>query len=407
MDILDICGVVVVWVSLLVAGCSFVVVAHQNNSEPWKRGGASDPCTPPVRPHSSMLVLELHVASTSRLYLNITLTRRHFLSFCLAVLESFTSVLNRAKNYLPHITMTTESLPTKVVNTTTTTSRTITVFERPTSSALPSAVPAPSSSKHDNSAAPLSHKSKFSLPKLRLEIRDLSHSGADVFLSAVRASKALEQAVISVLSLLYGSPTSHLTTVPTTRSVTLILRSMPGVAYTTGSELDDDHKEIHFSLEYINGIAAERRSHEIEGVLTHEMVHCYQYNAFGSCPGGLIEGIADWVRLNSDLSPPHWKKESTGNWDAGYQHTAYFLQYLEDRFGKGLIRKLNENLRITKYQEKPFWTELCGRPVEQLYDDYKKLLEKEVTKAVEEECVLVEKDDANSEGDKRKEDCVS
>jgi hypothetical protein len=94
------------------------------------------------------------------------------------------------------------------------------------------------------------------------------------------------------------------------------------------------------------------------GVLTHEMVHCYQYNAFGTCPGGLIEGIADWVRLNAQLSPPHWKKEASGKWDAGYQHTGYFLEYLENRFGTGLIRRMNEKLRIERYEEKKFWTEV-------------------------------------------------
>ena len=60
---------------------------------------------------------------------------------------------------------------------------------------------------------------------------------------------------------------------------------------------------------------------------------------------GLIEGIADWVRLNCDLSPPHWRRETEGKWDRGYQHTAYFLQYLEGRFGEGTIRRMNEKLR--------------------------------------------------------------
>jgi len=248
-------------------------------------------------------------------------------------------------------------------------------------------------------AAAKSTKHKFKLPTLRLEIRDLNHAGADVFLSALIASKALATSAQSVLSLLYHSPTSTTTTVPGTRSVTLILRSMPGVAYTTGSDLDSDHKEIHISLEYINGIALERRNLEIMGVLTHEMVHCYQYNAYGTCPGGLIEGIADWVRLNSDLSPPHWKKEATGNWDAGYQHTGYFLEYLEKRFGEGLIRRMNEKLRIERYQEKKFWTELCGGPVGQLWGDYKKVLEKGESKTEEEELVLVEKEDAEAPED--------
>lgn len=153
---------------------------------------------------------------------------------------------------------------------------------------------------------------------------------------------------------------------------------MPGVAYTTGNDLDSDHKEIHFSLDYIHSaISSSRKSDEIMGVLTHEMVHCYQYNAFGTCPGGLIEGIADWVRLNTNLGPPHWKREATGKWDAGYQHTGYFLEYLEQRFGKGTIRRMNEKLRIERYNEKRFWTELCGRPVEQLWGDYAETLRKE------------------------------
>lgn len=168
---------------------------------------------------------------------------------------------------------------------------------------------------------------------------------------------------------------------------------MGGVAYTTGSDLDDDHKEIHFSLDYIHQISSNRKTDEIMGVLTHEMVHCYQYNAFGTCPGGLIEGIADWVRLNADLSPPHWKQEASEKWDAGYQQTGYFLQYLETRFGKGTVRRLNEKLRIERYEGKKFWTGLCGGPVEQLWGDYQKALGKEKKKEEEEECVVVEKED--------------
>jgi hypothetical protein len=257
----------------------------------------------------------------------------------------------------------------------------------PTPIPLPSQVPSASGPKDIKKPS----TSTFTLPTLRLEIRDLGHAGAQNFLSAVIASDALATAVQSVLALLYQSPNSPRTTVPPTRSVTLILRSMPGVAYTTGSDLDSDHKEIHFSLDYIhNSVSPSRKTDEIMGVLTHEMVHCYQYNAFGTCPGGLIEGVADWVRLNANLGPPHWKRESTGKWDAGYQHTGYFLEYLEKRFGEGLIRRMNEKLRIVRYDEKKFWTELCGRPVEQLWGDYAEAMKKD-----DEECVLVEKDDGN------------
>ncbi|TVY91131.1 hypothetical protein LAWI1_G005349 [Lachnellula willkommii] len=261
----------------------------------------------------------------------------------------------------------------------------------------PIPIPAPAKPKEtpnlDSTAS--ASAPKFTLPKLRLEIRDLNHDGAQTFLTAVIASKALHKAVQSVLSLLYQSPDSPTTTAPPTRSVTLIMRSMPGVAYTTGSDLDGDHKEIHFSLDYIHSsVSNDRKAHEIMGVLTHEMVHCYQYNAKGTCPGGLVEGIADWVRLHAELSPPHWKKEATGKWDAGYQHTGYFLDYLEKRFGEGLIRRLNEKLRIERYEEKRFWTELCGRPVEQLWGDYRDSLKKEKKKVEDDECVLVDREDA-------------
>lgn len=64
---------------------------------------------------------------------------------------------------------------------------------------------------------------------------------------------------------------------------------MPGVAYTTGT--GEGLKEVHFSLDYI-AQSKNRARNEILGVLVHEVVHCYQHDGRGSCPGGLIEGVA-------------------------------------------------------------------------------------------------------------------
>ncbi|CAK7565386.1 MAG: hypothetical protein SEPTF4163_003302 [Sporothrix epigloea] len=214
-------------------------------------------------------------------------------------------------------------------------------------------------------------------PKLRLEVRDLDHEGASTFCESVNVSLIMQQAVGNVQRLLYGRDAWHVdpeTHCPPTRSVTLILRAMPGVAYTTGSELDGDHKEIYFSLEYIAGIRprGERVTAEITGVLTHELVHCYQWDGHGTCPSGLVEGIADWVRLRCNLSPPHWKRDpaAVGRWDAGYQHTAYFLDFMERRFGNGTVRRINEKLRLDHYQEKDFWLGLFGLSIDKLWTDY-------------------------------------
>lgn len=55
---------------------------------------------------------------------------------------------------------------------------------------------------------------------------------------------------------------------------------------------DTNPQEIHFSTDYISNIDSSRLAHEVQGVLLHELVHCFQQNGKGKCPGGLIEGIA-------------------------------------------------------------------------------------------------------------------
>ncbi|KAF2136780.1 uncharacterized protein K452DRAFT_292109 [Aplosporella prunicola CBS 121167] len=207
-------------------------------------------------------------------------------------------------------------------------------------------------------------------PLLRLELRDLSHSGTTSFLTLLDVSSVLDEAVAGVLNLLYTAH-SH---IPPIRSVTLILRPMHGVAYTTGKDIDSDHKEIHFSTDYITSVPQERRRREMLGVIRHEMVHCWQWNAMGSAPGGLIEGIADYVRLRCGFVPPHWKQECDGDWDAGYQHTAYFLDYLDNQYGAGSVMAINESLKCREYKEKTFWKGLFGKDVEDLWQEYGRYL---------------------------------
>ncbi|KAI8990579.1 plant basic secretory protein [Trametes punicea] len=207
---------------------------------------------------------------------------------------------------------------------------------------------------------------EWPIPQFHFHIQDLAHPGVKLFLDHVRPDVALRDAVITVCNWLYTPQT-----VPTNvKCISLVLRPMPGVAHTFGSTT---HKEIHFSLDHIRNSQSRARD-EILGVLTHEMVHCYQYNGLGKCPGGLIEGIADWVRLNAGLSPPHWKREAGDTWDAGYQTTAYFLDWIESRYGNGTVRELNESMKEREYDEHIF-KEMTGRKISKLWQLYKEYLE--------------------------------
>ncbi|KAL8700267.1 MAG: hypothetical protein Q9201_005538 [Fulgogasparrea decipioides] len=257
----------------------------------------------------------------------------------------------------------------------TSTTSTTAEANEPTSSPLPIR----SSPKSQSTASCPHPKPGYPTCKLRIECHDLNHQGAQIFFSSINVPRDFSAAVSTVLSILY-KPSQSNSHIPPVRSVTLILRAMEPLAYTTGSELDNDHKELHFSLDYIGGIPAEptrRQKDEIQGVLVHEMVHCWQWNACGSAPGGLIEGIADFVRLKAGLSPPHWKKEKSQKWDAGYQHTGYFLEWIETLYGEGSVRRVNEALMNKKYDEETFWTGLFGKQVQELWDEYCKTLPEE------------------------------
>ncbi|KAI8941745.1 hypothetical protein NX059_002949 [Plenodomus lindquistii] len=209
-------------------------------------------------------------------------------------------------------------------------------------------------------------------PLLRLELHDLSSKGTHAFLRLVHASHALSHAVSTVLTHLYSDMDPCY--IPGTRSITLILRSMDGVAYTTGKDLDADHKEIHLNTRYIASLPDSRQKDEILGVLVHEMVHCWQWSGLGTAPGGLIEGVADWVRLKAGLGPPHWRRSADCEWDAGYERTGYFLEWLEGECGGDVVRRLNGGLRECKYEEGRLWKECCGKGVGRLWEEYRKSL---------------------------------
>ncbi|XP_021816044.1 uncharacterized protein LOC110758479 [Prunus avium] len=143
--------------------------------------------------------------------------------------------------------------------------------------------------------------------------------------------------------------------------VSLIVENMDGVAFASNNE-------IHVSAGYIAGYSGDVKK-EITGVLYHESTHVWQWNGNGQAPGGLIEGIADYVRLKAGFVPGHWVQPGQGNkWDQGYDVTARFLDYLNG-LRNGFVAELNKKLR-SGYSPN-YFVDLLGKNVDQLWTEYK------------------------------------
>ncbi|CAH1444951.1 unnamed protein product [Lactuca virosa] len=143
--------------------------------------------------------------------------------------------------------------------------------------------------------------------------------------------------------------------------VSVFIDDMDGVAYTSNDE-------IHVSANYIQGYSGDVKT-EITGVLYHEMTHVWQWNGNGQAPGGLIEGIADYVRLKAGYAPSHWVKPGQGDrWDQGYDVTARFLDYCNG-LRDGFVAELNNKMR-NGYND-GYFVDLLGKTVDQLWAEYK------------------------------------
>ncbi|KAL0334912.1 UNVERIFIED_CONTAM: Basic secretory protease [Sesamum calycinum] len=144
--------------------------------------------------------------------------------------------------------------------------------------------------------------------------------------------------------------------------VSLFIDDMDGVAYASNNE-------IHVSARYIQGYTGDVKT-EFTGVIYHEMTHIWQWNGNGQAPGGLIEGIADFVRLKAGYAPSHWVRAGQGDrWDQGYDVTARFLDYCDGLRSGTFVAELNKKMR-DGYTD-GFFQELLGKSVNELWTDYK------------------------------------
>ncbi|KAI3448141.1 hypothetical protein Pfo_004806 [Paulownia fortunei] len=105
-------------------------------------------------------------------------------------------------------------------------------------------------------------------------------------------------------------------------------------------------------------------------LMYHEMTHIFQWSGNRTAPGGLTEGIADYVMVKSNIynKEKYTKPGSGSRWDEGYGVTERFLEYC-DSLRKGFTVELNKKMRYA-YSDN-YFVELLGKPVDQLWREYK------------------------------------
>ncbi|KAF8672389.1 hypothetical protein HU200_049594 [Digitaria exilis] len=136
-------------------------------------------------------------------------------------------------------------------------------------------------------------------------------------------------------------------------AVTLVVADVDGAAFT----VDD---AITLSAQYVGNYSGDVKT---------ETTHVWQWDGQGQANGGLIEGIADYVRLKAGYAPGHWVQPGQGDrWDQGYDVTARFLDYC-DSLKPGFVALLNAKMKDGYTDD--FFAQILGKNVQQLWQEYK------------------------------------
>jgi hypothetical protein len=109
-------------------------------------------------------------------------------------------------------------------------------------------------------------------------------------------------------------------------------------------------------------------------VVTHEVMHIVQDYGDNAGPGWLTEGIADYVRYvyGVDNIAAKWTLPAlkpTHHYDNAYRITARFLVWIEKDVKKGIVQKLDSQLRNHTYTDES-WRKLTGKTIDELWAAY-------------------------------------
>ena len=176
--------------------------------------------------------------------------------------------------------------------------------------------------------------------------------------------------------------------------LTLRLEDTDGVAYKTGSpgKILIGVSARHLANVYRNnGNDYKAVAKEIRGILSHEATHGYQWNPKGAGgyqngtdAYGFIEGLADYVRINTTGFQPERFPSPGGNWTDGYTTSGFFLDWITDNKDPDFAIKFNQAARDYDTWS---WDKACraivGESVQSLWNQYQASLRDDQTAQAE------------------------
>jgi hypothetical protein len=147
-----------------------------------------------------------------------------------------------------------------------------------------------------------------------------------------------------------------------TNKVTFIIDpAYDGVAATTNAV-------VTFSSKYMT-----QNPNDID-VVTHEVTHIVQDYGNSTYAGWLTEGIADFSRnkFGVNNAAVGWSLatyQSGQNYDAGYQVTARFLLWIENKVKPDFVKLTDAQLRAHTFTDDT-WKQLTGKTLTELWAAY-------------------------------------
>ncbi len=187
----------------------------------------------------------------------------------------------------------------------------------------------------------------FLYPNINIVDQASSHRGSWVFRNALTDPKDTFRALaLEGCKKIYHNDNDNLVYAP---NLTVYLKNFDGIAYKTGSS---PNFQITLSVRWLedtynrNGNNLQKVTDDIKGVMSHELIHVYQWGprVSGAERKGFIEGLADYVRISVGRHQGSSPRRG-GNWKDGYTTTGHFLNWMVNNKDPEFAIKFNHTAR--------------------------------------------------------------